>query len=146
MTLEEVFAMWETDSKIDSTELGRESLSIPRLHHKWYRAFSEERLRLKKITIALEALRHKKTVFYTSGTDEESRRSNWEMPARGKILKSEVKQWVDADQDVLEMGISLAEQAEVVRAMEDIIQVINNRSFHITAAIRWEEFTNGVSR
>lgn len=146
MTLEEVFEMWDADSRIDGSELGREAINIPRLHHKWYRTFSEERLKLKKMTLALEALRHKKLVFYTSGPDEESRAAGWELPARGKILKTEAKAWVDSDRDVVEMGAALAEQAEVVKAMEDIIQVINNRSFHITSAIRWEEFTNGVSR
>lgn len=146
MTLDEVFEMWAIDSKIDGTELGKESLNIPILHHKWYREFSRERLQFKKMGAALEALRTKKAIFFTQGPDEDTRALGWEMPARGKILKSEVKQWVDSDREVVEMGIRIAEQAEVVKAMEDIIQVINNRSFQISAAIRWEEFTQGVSR
>ena len=49
MKLEEIFEMWAGDSDVDRTELGKESLKIAKLHYKYYRIFSNERLLLKKM-------------------------------------------------------------------------------------------------
>ena len=35
MNIEEIISMWQSDSKIDETELSRESLNIPYLHVKY---------------------------------------------------------------------------------------------------------------
>lgn len=143
MTLDEVFDMWREDAKIDSSELGSEALRIPQLHHKYLRMLSHQRVAVKRMTAELESLRIRKTRFYQDGPDEETRSLGWTMPPKGRILKTEAKQWVDADPDVLAMGNRLADQAEVVEALVDIVKSINNRNFVIKNSIEWLRFTNG---
>ena len=43
MKTEDIISLWEQDCKIDSTELGMESLRIPQLHNKYYKIFIQER-------------------------------------------------------------------------------------------------------
>lgn len=145
MTLEEIFDMWEVDSKIDSSELGAEALKIPVLHHKYLRMLSRERVELKRKVASLEGLKSRKTIFYQDGPDEETNKLGWKLPARGKILKTEVKQWVESDRDVIAMGLKVSEQAEVVEALAEIVKAINGRNYVITNSINWLKFTNGVS-
>lgn len=144
MTLDELFDMWSEDARIDSSELSEESLKIPRLHHKYMRMLSKERLELKRRSSRYDALRNRKTIFYQDGPDEETNKLGWRMPARGKILKTEVKQWVDSDRDVVMAGNAVAEQAEVVEALVEIVKSINNRTYVIGNSIKFLQFTNGV--
>ena len=39
MKTEEIITAWETDSELDKTELGKESLRIPQLHSKYLKEF-----------------------------------------------------------------------------------------------------------
>ena len=48
MKLETIYEHWSSDSKIDRTELASESIKIPQLHAKYFKFYSEERLRLKQ--------------------------------------------------------------------------------------------------
>ena len=47
MRIEEYIDVWQTDSKIDGTELGTESIKIPIIHSKWLRFLTKERQKLK---------------------------------------------------------------------------------------------------
>ena len=49
MNLDDYYNAWAEDSKIDRTELGEESIRIPQLHHKYYRFYSAERMKLVKL-------------------------------------------------------------------------------------------------
>ena len=48
MKLEEIYTEWDVDSDIDTTDLGNESIKIPKLHNKYYKLFSSEKLLLRK--------------------------------------------------------------------------------------------------
>ena len=47
MKIDDIIDMWQSDVKIDETELSRESLNIPLLHGKYLKYFSQERLKLR---------------------------------------------------------------------------------------------------
>ena len=57
MNLEELDAMWREDSKIDEANLVKEGARIPKLHHKYYMAYVQEGLRVKKLKSDLKVLR-----------------------------------------------------------------------------------------
>ena len=57
MKLEEIFGEWEKDSKVDRTELGDVALNIPKLHHKYFKLFSHERLLLRKLEQDMKKLK-----------------------------------------------------------------------------------------
>ena len=50
MKLEEILALWEKDSKVDTIELDKESLKIPSLHNKYLKIYTSENLQLKRMT------------------------------------------------------------------------------------------------
>lgn len=143
MTLEELFDMWATDARIDSTRLDRESLDIPILHHKYLRLFSIERRSLTRMETALKGLKAAKARFFTEGPDEETREKGWKLPPRGRILKAEVSSYVESDREVIELGVRVAEQGELVAALQEIVRSISNRNFIIKNSIDYLKFTNG---
>ena len=49
MKLEEIHEQWSKDCEMSPFELGSEALKVPKLHSKYLRYFSEEKMILKKI-------------------------------------------------------------------------------------------------
>lgn len=144
MKLEEIFEEWSKDSEIDRTELGSESLKIAKLHVKYFRFYSEERLILKKMESEHKIL-HKNKCEWLNGTMDQDtlKELNWQ-PNYLKIMKSELPMYVDADQDIIKSNLRLSVQQEKVFVLESIIKSIQSRSFNIRAAIDWEKFKTGI--
>jgi hypothetical protein len=143
MTLDEIFKEWEQDSSINRNELGHAALDIAKLHNKYYRFFSQERLQYKKLEADLKKLKLEKYEFYTDGPTDEQLQLGWKLPPKGKILKAESQQYMEADQDIINMNLKLSYQGEKLELLESIIKVIMNRGYQINAAINWERFKVG---
>jgi len=144
MTLDEIFEEWDKDSTVDPTELGNAALDLAKLHHKYYRMFSRERLLLKKLESDLKVLKREKAEFYVDGPTKEQIDMGWELPPKGKIrVKSDVPVYVDSDNDIIAMNLKIAYQQEKVDLLESIIKLISNRGFQIKSAIEWEKFKVG---
>lgn len=143
MTLDEIYELWGEDAKIDRSDLGNESLKIPLLHHKWFKIFSVERTKHRKLTAKLRDLEFRKKQFYEEGATKETQALGWKSPARGKILPTAVKSYIEADPDVRELAEIVADHAEIVDVVENVIKSINNRGFVIKGIIDWENFKNG---
>jgi len=144
MILEEIYELWHKDSVIDKTELGDESLKIPQLHHKYFKIYSNERLLLKKFESDFKTLRLEKYEFYTQGPTKETQERGWTLPASGKILKSEVNTYIEADKDIIKISLKIGVQQEKIELLDSIIRTLNNRGYNIRAAIDWYKFTMGV--
>ena len=144
MVLEEIYELWQKDSIIDKTELGDESLKIPQLHHKYFKIYSNERLLLKKFESDFKTLRLEKYEFYTQGPTKETQERGWILPASGKILKSEVNTYIEADKDIIKISLRIGVQQEKIELLDSIIRTLNNRGYNIRAAIDWYKFTMGV--
>jgi hypothetical protein len=144
MKLEEIQSLWEADSKIDRTELGDESLKIPQLHSKYFKIYSQERLVLRKLEAEMKQLRLAKHEFYTQGPTKESQDLGWELPPIGKILKSEVSVYIDADKDIVNSTLKIAMQQEKVDFLDSIIRSLNNRGYNLKVAVDWEKFKVGI--
>lgn len=144
MTLDEIFEEWDKDSTVDPTELGNAALDLAKLHHKYYRMFSRERLLLKKLESDLKVLKREKSEFYVDGPTQEQIEMGWVLPPKGKIrVKSDVPVYVDSDNDIIAMNLKIAYQQEKVDLLESIIKLISNRGFQIKSAIEWEKFKVG---
>ena len=144
MKLEEIYDLWESDSKIDKTELAGESLKIPQLHHKYYKIYSNERLVLKKLNAEYKQLRLAKFEFFTQGPNEETDEKGWELPAAGRVLKADVQNYIDADKDIINLSLKIGLQEEKVDFLESIIRTLNNRGYNIHTALEFIKFTNGI--
>lgn len=143
MKFEDIFSMWEKDSNIDRTELGDESLKIPKLHHKYYTAFINERNVLRKLESDMKKLKLEIFEFYTQGHNEETRDRGWKMPAKGIILKADIPMYIDADDSIIELSLKIGVQQEKVEFIESILGTIKFRNTIIRNAIDWSKFTMG---
>lgn len=144
MKLEEILEMWSSDTNIDRTELGEEALKLPKLHSKYLRIFTEERLTLRKMEEDRKQLVLTKHDYYRGVLpDEDLKALGWE-PFRMSILKSDIPMRLDADQDIIKINLKIAMQQEKVDTLEAIIKSISNRGFLIKSAIDYEKFKVGA--
>ena len=144
MKIEDIQAMWSEDAKIDHTELSHEALRIPSLHSKYFNVFTAERLRLRKYEMELKKLKLEKYEFFTQGPTKETHDRGWKLPPVGKVIKSEVNSYIDADDDVINITLKIGIQQEKVEMLDSIIRSLNNRGFLIKNAIDFEKFKMGA--
>jgi hypothetical protein len=140
MTLDEIYEQWNIDSKIDPTTVGLIAISIPQLHHKYYKMMSQERLQLKRMESELKVLKLEKQEFFVDGPTKEQIEKGWKSPSKGRVIKSDVAQYMDADSDIIKMNLKIAYQAEKIDLLESIIKTISNLGFQIKSYLEWERF------
>ena len=145
MDIEEIQSLWSEDSKIDDLELDLESLRIPQLHSKYMNILNAENRVLYRMTQTQKMLERDKLEYYLGKMCEEDlEERGWE-PLSLKVLRADVPKYIEADKDVVRHLIQIADQKEKVTLLRSIIESINSRSFIINNAIRWKQFTNGMS-
>ena len=143
MTLEEIIKSWEKDCIIDRTELGDESIGIAKLHFKYHRFLSNERMILLKLQSQLKELKLTKQIFYTEGPSKEQIDAGWELPPRGKILKAEVKDYLEGDKDIIALSLKIGLQQEKVELLLSIMNHLDKRGYQIKTAVDWIKFVGG---
>jgi hypothetical protein len=149
MTIDEIFAEWDKDSKIDRTELGRESLEIPKLHNKYYRIYINEKMKLIKQEANLKQLMAHRHDFYSGNIDNETLndlgwREEWEKIGRRTILKADIPRYLESDELIVNQQLKIAAQKEKVGLLDSIIKSLVNRGFNIKAAIDFAKFQSGA--
>lgn len=144
MKLEEILDMWAEDCLVDRTELGEESLKLPKLHSKYLRIFTEEKLLLRRLENERKELLLLKHDYYRGVMPEEDLKANGWEPFRLNVIKSDMPLYIEADQDIIKLNLRIAMQQEKVDSLESIIRSINNRGFLIKNAIEYEKFKVGA--
>jgi len=143
MKLEEIHEMWSQDCTMNRHDLSEEALKIPKMHSKYLRLFSEEKMILKRMTQEFKELALLKFDYYRGILpDEDLRAQGWE-PFRLSVLKSDIDKYLEADQDIIKFNLKISLQQEKVDTLESIIKSISNRGFLIKSAIDFEKFKVG---
>ena len=143
MKLEDIQELWHRDREIDYTELGTESIRIPLIHDKYLKIFTDERIRLKGVEFELSKIVRTKTEYYSGKmSQEELERRGWEQYL-GRLLKNEIANYIESDDDVIKLKQQLVVLQEKVSYLDSVIRMINNRGFQIKNALDWLKFTNG---
>ena len=143
MKFEEIQKLWSGDCEIDETELSQESVKIPQLHNKYLIFFHDERLRLRNMKFEYGKLLKLKREYYSGRmTEEEMEALDWE-PFQFKLLKADIQEYIDADEDIIESKKKSALQEEKVDYLEAIVKGLSNRGYLIKNAIDWKRFTEG---
>jgi hypothetical protein len=143
LKLEDIQELWHKDREIDYTELGTESIRIPLIHDKYLKIFTDERIRLKGVEFELSKIVRTKTEYYSGKmSQEELERRGWEQYL-GRLLKNEIANYIESDDDVIKLKQQLVVLQEKVSYLDSVIRMINNRGFQIKNALDWLKFTNG---
>ena len=141
MTLEELQAQADKDLVIDDTELDTESLKTPILHNKYLQYYNKFNLLLKKSQWEERTLQREKWEYYTGKSDPEVYKQK---PFDIKELKNDVHIYINSDEDIQKIQAKIEYQSAIVSYLEQILRILNNRSFTIKNAIEWRRFTSGA--
>ena len=143
MKFEEIQKLWSGDCHIDETELSQESVKIPQLHNKYLILFHDEKLRLRTMKFDHSKLLKVKREYFSGRMDEtELEAYDWE-PFQYKLLKADVQEYIDADDDIIEGKKKISLQEEKVEYLESVVKSLTNRGYLIKNAIDWKRFTEG---
>lgn len=142
--LDELLDMWAKDSVIDRTELGDESIKIPQLHSKYFKMYSEERLRLKSMMQDYKVLYRVLVEYYNGTLSEEEMEEYGLEPNPLKILKNEINIHIEANKQIQQADWKIKLQEEKVDFLESIIKSLSTRGYQIKAAVDWVKFTQGA--
>jgi hypothetical protein len=144
MKLEEIQNLWDVDSQIDRSELGDESLRIARMHAKYFKIFSQERLMLRKMEANFKELYRDKYEWYNGTLAKEVMdRYGWQ-PNPLKILRTDIAMYLESDASMREAQLKVDLQQEKVNFLESIIKTLGTLGFNIKNAIEWSKFQNGI--
>lgn len=145
MKLEDIQKEWESDATINQLDLAGESLKTSRLHQKYYKIFVAERATLIIMIHQLKSMELTKLELYTEGPHSEIPQTwkNQTGAAKGRILKTAVQPYLDADEDLIDFRIRLEIQKEKANFVESIIKGLRDRGFAIKNAIDMVRFQHG---
>ena len=147
MKLESIQELWTSDCVLDDLQLDVESTRIPELHNKYFKIFSDEKLRLVKYESKMKELSKLKCLYYTGKLDKDSLdKLGWEpfeldIKSRNKL---DIDRFLNSDKDIIEMQEKIEYQKEKINYLESIIKTIINRNFLIKSIIDWRKFTSGA--
>ena len=144
MKIDDIIDMWQSDVKIDETELSRESLNIPLLHGKYLKYFSQERLKLRAQKMKQKQLQQRLMDYYRGDLNNpEDLAELGREPYPYKRLKQEVNYYVESDSEMVQLNTKIAYQQEMVDILEEIIKAINIRGYVIKNSLDFLRFTSG---
>lgn len=144
MTVQDIHDMWKVDGKINGVELADESLKIPQLHGKYLNFLSDNRTTLKRMRLKLKQLLLEKDEYYSGRMATDKLVAKGLKPFPHKVMKGDLEKYVNADKEVIELQLKIADKEEMISVLESIIDQINKRTFVIGNAIKWNQFTNGL--
>jgi len=144
MKLEELYELWEKDAKYDDLNLDVDSLNISSLHAKYNRMLSEARSQLRALRINRKTHYATLREYYLGNLNnpEDLERINRE-PYLNKVLRQNVHDYVEADDDIVKIDTRIAVLEEKVEVIVEIMKAVHKRGYDIKSAIEWRKFTNG---
>jgi DUF1365 family protein len=144
MTLDEYLTEWSKDAVFDLTELDQAARHVPILHAKWWKYFSAERLRYKKLDIESKLLVRQKWEWYMGKMDDDERKQlGWPIWSL-KVFPTNLSMYMDSDVLLQDFAKKKALAEETLKFLEDVIKNINVRNFAVKNAIDWCRFKSGT--
>lgn len=144
-SIEEVNEMWKSDSVIDRGELDHEALRSPILHQKYFELYVKHKERLIKMNRDMGVLRRDKHRYYRGEmSKEELENRGWSQWLYAKVLKTDMEDVLNGDDDICNLKVKIEYFELVVEALSSILSQIKERRWDIKNAIEYLKFKNGV--
>ena len=142
MNLDDLFLEVDKDLTIDDSKLDRESLRTPYLYDKYLKFHCTYKLAYKNVEEEYNKLYLQKYHYYIGKADPEVYR---EKPFDLKVLKGDVNMYLDADEEMSKMRKAVEYSKTKVEYLEKTLKNIQDRNWHIKAAIDWRKFLEGAN-
>jgi len=138
---ETLLEMWEADAPIDKSNLDRESVDIPKLHHKYLSILME--IKSKKIAFnhKLENIKKEKELYY-SGQSTADVYKDKPFDTRLKT-KAGIEKHVNTDPEVVTILQKIEYMDVLLEGVNHIMESIKWRNQNIKSTIDWVRFTSG---
>lgn len=144
MTLEDLIAMWDTDSDIDSDHLDRVSVTNNKLHGKYLRILMDAKGKLLSLQNSYNLLRQKKFRYYRGEcTQAELLENGWPQWQGIKPLKNEMEEWLAGDADLNRLTLKMNYVKLMIETTESIMGQIKARDWQVKNAIAFKVFLAG---
>lgn len=142
MRIEDIAEQWSSDCVIDPMSVGDDSIKTAKLHSKYSTIWTAEKLRLLQLVKELKTLKGEKEEFFYNPTEEKVK-AGWKIPAKGKLLKSEIPKYLEYDKDILELELKLGQQQEKIEFLKSIMSQIASRGYLIKNYLEDRRFLHG---
>lgn len=143
MTIEELEKLWESDLAIDEVRLDTAALDVPKLHNKYLKIQNKLRQQTLGLKMKYADLQQIKGLYYTGKMSKEDLDEHGWEPFPLKVLRNDLKSYYETDEDLKKIKLKLEYNEIMEKYLDTIISSISNRSFLITSAIKWKQFTAG---
>ena len=143
MTLDQYLDEWRNDADLDLSALEDAARKVPYLHAKWWKYYSHERLRYKKLDSDYKLLYRQKWEYFLGKMDDTEREELGWPPQPLKILSQNVSVYLDSDPALQVLSHKRVYLEEVLRFLEDVIKQIHTRNYQIKTALDYMRFAQG---
>lgn len=143
MNLEQIETEWAKDSEINLDDLSNEAVTIPKLHSKYHKMLTRERMRAHSNETKRKQLEHLLTMYYSNRLTTKEMQY-YELPPLDKTyIKQDIPHCVDTHPDMVELKKSMSINQEKIELLKSILSQIHQRSFQIRDAIEFRKFQAG---
>jgi hypothetical protein len=129
------------DLTIREDQLEYESSRTPSLFNKYYKQYRLVRTEIALVEKQLKVLRFKKREYYAGKADPSVYKEN---PLNVRIIKSDVKHYVEGDQEIIDLETHL----DLLKIKRDTIKAIldniGTRTYHINNMLKSMYFKHGI--
>lgn len=142
--LELLMDEWKHDSKVDDSQLSEEVIKTANLHSKYLNILIDHKLKSRNYDIKYNKEKLFKWEYYTGKLNSDPILETKKLePIRHKIMKSDIQQYLDADQELINISLKKMIEDEIVAYCEEVIKALKNRSYDIQSAVKWNIFQGG---
>lgn len=141
MTLTELQDQVTTDLKLSGDQLAHDAIVTPDIHNKYNRMLMRERQALKKLERKWDVVYLERWEYYRKKADPDV---YTEKPLLKKIMDSDVKLYLAADEDLQNLRAEMDAKEELIDFLKRVMEQINQRTWLIRNAIEYYKFTNNA--
>jgi hypothetical protein len=142
--VEDLVTMWKDDAPINVNKTKQHLLEISNLHAKYSEQWVAHTIARNGKIDLLKKMRGLKYQYYDgklNGTDQ-LKTLGWE-PFPFK-LKSDIKIYMDADKDILELEAKISMHEAAIGYLNSILKAIENRGWNIKTYAEFEKYELGL--
>jgi hypothetical protein len=146
LTLHEIMEQWEKDCTIDQLQLDKCSRETPKLHARYLRTYTEQKLNLYKLEEAEKVILKDKWLYYQGKMSQERMEQlGWKPdPFDGlRVLQKDMEHYYNTDEDIKEFELQIATCKITVDTLREIVDSLKWRHQTIGNMIRWRAFEAG---
>lgn len=144
MKLDSLHELWAEDQTLDLSKPDQALRSIPLLHAKWWKIYTDERQRYMAAKQDLASIRHKKFDWYLGRMDPvECKALGWPLQHL-RIVRQEVDTYLANDTDLIPLAAKVELAEAKLKMLEGIIKQIDSRGFLVNTYVNYLKWSQGA--